>query len=203
MRKKSHIALAKDIVRSTDDEELKKHRWAFYIGSILPDIKPSFVYRKHEITSTFGKVKKDIEALSREQKEKKGQKRKYYRNLGQVTHYIADYFTFPHNRIYSGGLKEHCSYEERLKQRLREYLKIRKENRERIKKQNFVNSEAICDFIEKSHEEYLKRKIDVDEDIKHIVSLNHQVVEGIKQLAQKGRMKHRQLLWKNVNEHEY
>lgn len=117
-------------------------------------------------------------------------KRKYYRNLGQVTHYIADYFTFPHNKIYPGGFKDHCSYEEKLKLRLREYLKHGQAYREKIKQHEFIDSDAICDFIEKSHEEYLKRKIDIDEDIKHIVSLNHQVVEGIKQLAQKGRMKH-------------
>ena len=73
---------------------------------------------------------------------------------------------------------------------MREYLKNGQAYREKIKQHEFIDSDAICDFIEKSHEEYLKRKIDIDEDIKHIVSLNHQVVEGIKQLAQKGRMKH-------------
>ena len=190
MRKKSHISLARDIVRHTDDEELKEHKWAFYLGSILPDIKPSFLYRKHEISATFDKVKEEIKILSEQRQEKKGRKRKYYRNLGQVTHYIADYFTFPHNKIYPGGFKDHCSYEEKLKLRLREYLKHGQAYREKIKQHEFIDSDAICDFIEKSHEEYLKLKIDIDEDIKHIVSLNHQVVEGIKQLAQKGRMKH-------------
>ena len=60
MRKKSHISLARDIVRNSDDEGLRKHRWAFYLGSILPDIKPSFVYKKHEINGTFEQVKKEI-----------------------------------------------------------------------------------------------------------------------------------------------
>lgn len=49
--------------------------------------------------------------------------RKYYRDLGQVSHYLADYFTFPHNKIYPGGFKDHCSYEERLKRDLRSYIK--------------------------------------------------------------------------------
>ncbi len=30
----------------------------FYIGSILPDCKPSFVYKKHEINGTFPDVKR-------------------------------------------------------------------------------------------------------------------------------------------------
>ena len=45
MRKKSHISLARDIVRNSEDEGLRKHKWAFYLGSILPDIKPSFLSR--------------------------------------------------------------------------------------------------------------------------------------------------------------
>ena len=45
MRKKSHISLARYIVNSLDDKELKKHRFSFYIGSVLPDIKPSFFYK--------------------------------------------------------------------------------------------------------------------------------------------------------------
>lgn len=191
MRKKSHISLARDIVHNSDDALLKKHRWAFYLGSILPDIKPSFLYRKHEFNGTFEQVRKNIALLSDEQREDQKRKTKYYRNLGQITHYIADYFTFPHNKIYPGSLKDHCSYEGELKQRLLEYLRTERDNREHFKRVEFINSDALCDFVKKSHEEYLKRKIDVDEDIKHIVSLNHQVVEGIKQLAEKSKAGHR------------
>lgn len=191
MRKKSHISLARDIVHNSDDALLKKHKWAFYLGSILPDIKPSFLYKKHEFNGTFEQVRKNIALLSEEQGEGRKRKTKYYRNLGQITHYIADYFTFPHNKIYPGSLKDHCSYEGKLKERLLEYLKTERDNREHFKRVEFINSDALCDFVKKSHEEYLKRKIDVDEDIKHIVSLNHQVVEGIKQLAEKSRVGHR------------
>ena len=63
MRKKSHILLARYIAKNTEDEELKKHRLSFYIGSILPDCKPSFVYKKHEINGTFPDVKKMVNQL--------------------------------------------------------------------------------------------------------------------------------------------
>ena len=49
MRKKSHISLARYLVQNLDDRNLKKHKFAFYLGSILPDCKPSFVFKKHEI----------------------------------------------------------------------------------------------------------------------------------------------------------
>ena len=32
-----------------------------------------------------------------------------------ITHYVSDYFTFPHNANYPGNLKDHCIYEEELK----------------------------------------------------------------------------------------
>ena len=97
MRKKSHISLARYIVANTEDEGLKKHWLSFYIGSVLPDCKPSFIYKRHEITGTFPKLRKDIDALIHG-KENRFPKRKrmYYMNLGEITHYVADYFTFPH-----------------------------------------------------------------------------------------------------------
>ena len=44
------------------------------------------------------------------------------RDLGQIIHYTADYFTFPHNKHYTGNLKDHCVYEKHLLLALREYL---------------------------------------------------------------------------------
>ena len=53
MRKKSHISLARYIVNNMEDNDLKKHKLSFYIGSVLPDIKPSFVYKRHEMDGTY------------------------------------------------------------------------------------------------------------------------------------------------------
>ena len=176
MRKKSHISLARYIVNSLDDKELKKHRFSFYIGSVLPDIKPSFIYKRHEINGTFPYVKKHIARLSEGQKVMNKKNRKYYRDLGQVSHYLADYFTFPHNKIYPGGFKDHCSYEERLKRDLRSYIKSGEAERQ------------------KAHDDYIERKHDVADDITHIVEVNRRAIEGmIEVLARKSenhRLKH-------------
>ena len=136
----------------------------------------------------FEQVKKEVRELSDSHGKYREHATKYYRNLGQITHYIADYFTFPHNRTYPGNLKDHCSYEEVLKLRLREYLKTDKKDRWPFVQCHFGSAEALCDFIKLRHEEYLRRKIDVEEDIRHIVSLNYQVVEGIRQLAEQGKL---------------
>lgn len=195
MRKKSHISLAKYMVESLGDEELRKHKLSFYIGSILPDIKPSFVYKKHEMTGTFPSISRHIKRLSEGEKtvEKKG--RKYYMDLGQISHYLADYFTFPHNKIYPGGLKEHCSYEEKLKKDLRSY--IRSGEAEKLtavsldgQKPQFHNAEALCEYIQKAHDEYLTRKHDVENDIRHIVSVNHKALQGMLEVLAERRAEH-------------
>lgn len=191
MRKKSHISLARYLVRNTEDKDLRKHKFAFYLGSILPDCKPSFLYKKHEITGTFPDVKEEIERLSTDCRKKyKKQKSKYYRNLGQVTHYLADYFTFPHNKIYPGSLKDHCAYEEKLKKRLREYLEGPEALKHKLPLAEIKTPEALIEFIQKSHEDYLKHKNGVENDIRSIVALNHQVVESVIHLFEQTREKH-------------
>lgn len=192
MRKKSHISLARYIVKNTSDTNLKKHKFSFYLGSILPDLKPSFLYKKHEITGTYGDVKHSIHKLIHgKTHESVKKKHKYYLNLGQVTHYVADYFTFPHNKSYPGGLREHCSYEEDLKQKMRRFLKTKEAGLLHAVKMEFHTPEALYDFIEKQHEHYLTKKLNVEEDIQHIIAVNHHMVEGIAQLFEKAKDHHR------------
>lgn len=196
MRKKSHISLARYMVNSLDDEGLKKHRLSFYIGSILPDIKPSFVYKKHEITGTFPSIRKHIKRLSEGDKAVKKRGVKYYMDLGQISHYLADYFTFPHNKIYPGNLKDHCSYEEKLKRDLRSCLKSGKAESmiffrdSQKQKQPFHNAEALCEYIEHAHEDYLTRKHDVETDIRHILSVNKRALSGMIDVLAEKRAEH-------------
>ena len=190
MRKKSHISLARHIVATTDDAELKKHRFLFYIGSVLPDIKPSFLYKRHEMTSTFPAISKHIERLSEGEKVLKHKNRKYYLDLGQISHYLADYFTFPHNKIYPGNLKDHCSYEEKLKLDLREYIKSGRAAKQQIKKEKFENAKELCDFIQRAHDDYLAHKHDVEDDIRHIVEVNRKALAGMMDVLAEKRIEH-------------
>ena len=188
MRKKSHLSLAGFLVQGMDNEVLSRRWRSFYLGNILPDCKPSFVTVRHEYDKTFDLMAELLRALAEEEGYWSMDTAHYMRDLGQIVHYIADYFTFPHNRTYPGNLKDHCSYEEVLKLRLREYLKTDKKDRWPFVQCHFGSAEALCDFIKLRHEEYLRRKIDVEEDIRHIVSFNYQVVEGIRQLAEQGKL---------------
>lgn len=185
MRKKSHISLAGYIVNSIDKQDLAKHKKAFYLGSILPDCKPTFLTTKHEFSTTFEKVKGDMQKLTLANEDNINNKRAYWRNVGQVIHYIADYFTFPHNKTYDGSLRDHCIYEKHLKFRLKEYIKSGEAERNIDKFVKLESLEALFQFIAKAHEEYLKFKRSVQEDCKYIVNTTLQVVGSMIYLFEK------------------
>lgn len=180
MRKKSHISLAKHIVNIADIQNFDKHKKAFYVGSILPDCKPSFLTKRHEINGTFDLVEKGIEKLTRGYQNIEELSTAYFTRLGEVMHYIADYFTFPHNREYDGTMKEHCIYEGRLKHRLREY--IRTLNERDIQKwkesihledlERFRSVADICAYLKEQHKNYIQQgRHSVEEDCRYIVSI--------------------------------
>lgn len=182
MRKKSHLSLARYLVYSLDNEELNRHRFSFYFGSILPDLKPSFFYKRHEIEETFSIVKNRIRKMNEWDRMGKKKDFRYFLNLGQISHYLADYFTFPHNKFYQGGLRGHCSYEEKLKKDLRRYLKRQKRRIGKQRRKNpadFGSVGALCGYIIHAHKDYAKGKHNVVDDIRHIVEVNQKALHGI------------------------
>ena len=115
----------------------------------------------------------------------------YYKNLGEITHYVADYFTFPHNKTYPGTLKDHCTYEEKLKQDLRAFLKTEKAKQiGRDKDRDFTSLEDLFSYIKQQHEAYLKKRSNVEKDIEHIVVINRQLVDAISQLFHNNKSHH-------------
>lgn len=189
MRKKSHISLAKYIVDSLDEQDLVKHKKAFYLGSILPDCKPSFITVKHEMEGTFPKLQRDLEKLLEKQRNDQINLRVFYRNLGEVIHYIADYFTYPHNPHYPGTLRDHCIYEEHLKKGLKEYIESGEAERNRkwinASVSDLNSTEDICRFIRKAHEIYVNLKNSVEGDCRYIVTLCHQVMAAVIRLVKR------------------
>lgn len=179
MRKKSHISLANYLIKSMKFEALKDHKKSFYIGSILPDCVPSFITRKHNIEETFGILKEEILKITDNYDMNKGFTRYYSRHLGVITHYIADYFTFPHNDIFPGNLKEHCTYERDLKLAFRTYVLSEEAVISREKIALFKTVDEILDFVKEMHEEYLKAIKVIKVDCMYIVELCHKVVDAI------------------------
>lgn len=178
MRKKSHISLAWYLMNCEGMEALGHHKYSFYVGSILPDCVPSFLVRKHTIDDSFDVLKKEFEKLVSHFDPNKGADRYFCRHLGVITHYISDYFTFPHNANYPGKLKDHCIYEEELKHEIRTYVHSPEAVRTRLEG-TIHTPEAILEFVQRMHQIYVSMQSAVRRDCEFITSLCHTVVDAL------------------------
>ena len=99
--------------------------------------------------------------------------------LGVIVHYIADYFTFPHNNHYPGNVKDHCYYERDLKYGMKAFLKT--EEALKIKEQvvAYDSVEELTSYIRSIHNSYMKLAHTVEEDIRYIVHACTTVVKSI------------------------
>lgn len=179
MRKKSHISLAKYLMNNMQVQDLNEHKKAFYIGSILPDIKPSFITKRHNIDETFEILIDEIKKITVDYDINKGINGYYARHLGVITHYLSDYCTFPHNTIFEGSMTEHVMYEKELKDSLKEYLEREDVIKERKQMETHQSVEDIIHFIKRTHQEYLNAIKAVKEDIQYIIEICFKVVDAI------------------------
>ena len=201
MRKKSHVSLSRYLLDHIDSELLENHRKAFIVGSVLPDCKPSFVTTKHNmeedmyryhlngpytshIDETFDMVCEFIRKLTVNSDDYKKISTAYCRKLGEVTHYLADYFTFPHNCVFTGSIREHCIYEKKLKFALRSYIRSGEINVNSTVVRRFTTPQQLCDYVIQIHQQYLKCNKTVESDCRYIVALCHVAVAGILNLLE-------------------
>lgn len=184
MRKKSHISLASYLMKSNGMECLSEHKMSLYIGSLLPDCIPSFITRRHTIDETFNILRKEIGKLVENYDSTDRITGYFCRHLGIVTHYVSDYFTYPHNSIYPGNIKEHCSYENNLKKQFRQYVKTDVAQNTRQQNGTFKTVDDICKFIKEMHKEYLEAIKGVEQDCLYIVNLCHRVVDAVLQIIE-------------------
>lgn len=184
MRKKSHIALASYLLHSEGMTLLTTHKKAFYLGNILPDCVPSFITRRHCIKDTFSVLKKELSLLIEHYDYTKGITAYFCRHLGIILHYVADYFTFPHNHFYPGNLKDHCDYEEILKQEMRQQVKLEIHKRSRSSNLETCSVESICQEIKKWHEAYSFGTHNTQTDCTFILSVCHSITDHILAFAE-------------------
>lgn len=164
------------------DESLQSHRKAFCLGSILPDIRPSFVTKRHEFFGTFDEIQEKIVELVEENPENCNA-RVYWRRFGEVIHYMADYFTFPHNKTYTGSFTEHNHYEKILKNDLKACIKSGQAYKKLETAIHFTSLDELTDYIQERHDFYLRKLRNVEDDIRYILNVCYQVIQGIIRLC--------------------
>lgn len=166
-------------------EILSTHKKALYIGSILPDCVPSFITRRHNIDETFLIFKKELKLLVEDYNYNKGITAYFCRHLGVILHYVADYFTYPHNSFYPGNIREHCSYEKKMKFYMRAYVKSNEAKHTRSKELPYNTVDTICQYIMDIHKRYEHQSQNIALDCEYIISLCHQIADFILSVFEK------------------
>lgn len=183
MRKKSHISLALQIINGTEGYDRIRHKYVFCIGSILPDCVPSFLTTPHRMSCTYELVQKKIYSFIDKYDVVTGCNYRRTLQLGQIAHYIADYFTFPHNEHYQGSVMDHCHYENALKHELKRYIKSGEALEQEVGLCIMKNREELKNYIERTHAEYTKQHSDIYNDTHYIVRVSLVVVASILEMS--------------------
>jgi len=85
--------------------------------------------------------------------------------MGMITHYIADYFTLPHNSHYEGGFKEHCVYEGQQLRFMRSFVDKVREGQFKVERpEALLDIKQVVEYIKRKHQEYVKLHQGVKED---------------------------------------
>ena len=177
METKNHLQLALDIA---SEKKLGKYSKYFVFGSIMPDINLFTYLRGH----TYKESIKFIERKTKELTEKSVWNRKSYYDLGIILHYLADYFTFPHNTNFRGNLAEHRKYEKKLRHRFSSFLKSRR-------KQQWQDSittntvKQMFHYLDIAHQEYIATTPSVETDCNYILFITNYVIETLNNLKNK------------------
>lgn len=173
-----------------DHLQARRHGRALKIGSILPDCVPSFLTTRHEFYGTIDELHRRVDRLFDGYYYSWQRSTVFYLRLGEILHYTADYFTYPHNSFYPGTMKDHCIYEGELKRRLKSYVTLLDAagSAEPLIDEDqipvFYDTDDIIDFISDCHLNYEKQpEHDIHNDICTIIDVTVKLAFGILSLS--------------------
>ncbi|MCL2764993.1 MAG: zinc dependent phospholipase C family protein [Treponema sp.] len=104
MRLELHNKIGKNVCNELIELGCYVNKKLFLLGNIFPDLCFSFLWCRHEHQYSRDYTRKKIEMLKRKPK-------LFSFHLGVLTHYICDYFCYPHSSSYNKGLIHHIIYE--------------------------------------------------------------------------------------------
>lgn len=171
MQTKDHKMLAEYLISEIGQDVPGIYRRAFILGSIEPDRNPftylhGLVRGKKFHGHNYENILPVIEKLFRSLRSKRRWGVREYYRFGKLLHYAADAFTFPHNRTFTGNLKEHCRYEKELHQRFISML--RKPRKYLVHLVQNSKRSSFPEYIKSLHEEYLQRARSCENDCSYI-----------------------------------
>ena len=108
MRLKIHHEIGKKVCGELKELGYQIHEKQFLLGNSFPDLIHSYLWCRHEYQHSKEFIRKKLDML-------KKRPVLFSFHLGVLTHYICDYFCYPHSAGYDKGLVQHIIYEIRQK----------------------------------------------------------------------------------------
>lgn len=164
----THIYIADMVIDQIKGDNINLNKTAFRTGSILPDFSPYHKHIKHYRDKSFTFVEKSIDNLG----ESKNIDDLSLR-LGIISHYLADYFCYPHfnNMTFtSKDILGHIKYEKELNTYIRTFSN---KFTEEYKFKSFIQ------LIESSTGEYKNSRV-FDEDLESSLMIIINLITNVK-----------------------
>jgi hypothetical protein len=108
MRLEIHHKIGKAACAELKELGCRINERLFLLGNLFPDLIHSYLWCRHEYQHSREYVRKKLDVLKKRPK-------LFSFHLGILTHYICDYFCYPHSSCYDKGLLQHIIYEVRQK----------------------------------------------------------------------------------------
>ena len=164
MRRQSHIAMGRFLIRTYLPNLPRQYARLFLIGCIQPDGNPA-TYLKGSIRAqwfqghNFGNASPFLFRLTERLERKTAFSAWDYYSLGKAIHYTLDAFTYPHNEHFSKGLSHHRMYEVKLQLYFLHRLRTFRPAEAEI-------PDSASDFLRQAHDDYLLEPGCVETDTK-------------------------------------
>lgn len=179
MQFSDHKILAMYLINYGNSKELMRHKYAFVLGSVMPDAN-IFTYVKGFLKGRPFQMHYTVNLQSVIQRKMKylAGKRKFtwldYFRLGVLTHFLADTFTYPHNEIFHGNMIEHAIYEGKMLHPIFQNAVLQK-----ITELEMERKQNMWDIWCNAHEKYMETQPSPWVDIRYIVSVCQLVCEQL------------------------
>lgn len=160
MKKISHIKLGLYISKM---ENLKPYSFWICLGSIAPDFDIPSLIRKHNYENTYEKRRRAFVKLQRDGVF--GPLSCF--SLGIGLHYLADYFTYPHNNNFSGSTTDHWQYEQKLVSYFADTINSLSSSNITMD----ILPGELFKYVETLHEEYLTKEPSFSNDTFYILQV--------------------------------
>ena len=184
MRTADHMNLSRYIMDHMDAGASKLQKAAFIFGSIEPDINMLTYFRgsihgEEKLRGhNYENVQKYMEKLTNKltKKFEKGGMGTIRQSflLGKLVHYVADSFTYPHNSIFSGNLREHCQYETELHDYVNKMI-----SSDNVNLDSIDDGIDIVEYLEGIHYRYVNETPGCENDYRHITHAISVVTERL------------------------